>query len=65
MLKYVFLIVESVLETYFTTTRTPPAPPPQWEKSNKYVPLGQIKKIIFENQIKFVCLLPCQYNKKM
>jgi hypothetical protein len=26
----------------------------QWEKSNKFVPLGKMKKIIFLHQFKFV-----------
>jgi hypothetical protein len=35
------------------TLRTP-APPPQWEKSNKFVPLGKTKKIFFYTQIDFL-----------
>jgi hypothetical protein len=28
--------------------------PPQWEKSNKFVPLGKTKKIFFYTQIDFL-----------
>ena len=35
-----------------------PAGGAQWEKSNKFVPLGKIRKIIFSHQIKFVGLIP-------
>jgi hypothetical protein len=40
-------------ERYSRLSRIIP-PPPQWEKSYKFVPLGKKKKNIFENQIKFV-----------
>ena len=40
-------------------------PPPQWEKSNKFVPLGKMKKNIFDYQIDFVWYITCQKNKKM
>ncbi len=38
---------------------------PQWEKSCKIVPLGKMKKNLFESQINFVGLILFQYNKKM
>jgi hypothetical protein len=37
-------------------------PPPQWEKSNKFVPLGQIKKNIFltSNSVCMTYTMPVQ-----